>query len=99
MLIEGPENDAFERVLPEGVSVIETNIENGCVSVNFNSEFEKIEDKTFVSETIEKTLKELTEVTSVKILIEGQEIEENIETLENTTVEDINIVENTIITE
>lgn len=100
MLIDGPENDNFERVLPEEIKVIETNIENGCVSVNLSSEFENVEDKELVKETIEKTLEELTEVTSVKLLIEGNEIQENITAVENTSITESNTtIQNTIITE
>lgn len=99
MLIEGPENSSFERVLPEEVTVLETNIENGCVSVNLSSEFEKAEDKDFIIETIERTLKELTEVTSVKILIEGHEIQEDGEIVENTVSIENETSENAIITE
>lgn len=86
MLIEGPENNNYEKVLPEGICVLETSFAYGCVSINFNSELSKIQDKTVIVETIEKTLKELTEVTSVEILVDGNKIE-------NSILEDTNIVE------
>lgn len=87
MLQEGPQNGNLESILPENVSILETKYESGCVTVNFNSEFSNIEDKSKIIEAIEKTLKELTEVTQIKILIEGNEIEnlEDNQIAENTT--------------
>lgn len=78
MLIEGPENTNYERLIPEGTSVLSTNFENGCVNINFSKEFsENLETSQIQAsvDTIYQTLKELTEVTSVKILVEGAEIQ------------------------
>lgn len=95
MLQEGPQNSNFESVLPENLSIIETKYESGCVTINFNSEFSNIDDKNKVIEAIEKTLKELTEVTKVKILIDGNEFE-NLEDNKKVESETQNIVtENT----
>ncbi len=105
MLQDGPQNENFENLFPENVSIIETKYESGCVTLNFNSEFSNIEDKTPIIEAIEKTLEELTEVTQIKILIDGNELEENMENknlIQNTAVDNTQNVlnaENTIITE
>lgn len=77
MLIEGPENTNYERLIPEGTSVLNTSFENGCVNINFSKEFsENLEVSQIQAsiDTIYRTLKELTEVTSVKILVEGEEV-------------------------
>lgn len=100
MLQSGPENDNLEKILPENVNILETKYESGCVTINFNSEFANIEDKSKIIEAIEKTLKELTEVTQVKILIDGTEFENNTEVENNAVVENSTIVtQNTVISE
>lgn len=96
MLQDGPQNSNLERILPENVSIIETKYETGCVTINFNSEFSNIEDKSKIIEAIEKTLKELTEVTKIKILIDGNEVE-NVNSQSTVFSEDDN--QNTIVSE
>ena len=78
MLQEGPQNSNLEKIFPENVSILETKYENGCVTINFSSEFANIEEKNIIIEGLEKTLKELTEVTQIKILIEGNEFHDNL---------------------
>ncbi len=91
MLLEGPQNGNLERLLPENVNIINSKYENGCVIINFNSEFLNIENIDIVIESIEKTLKELTEVTDIKILVEGNDLKEeenvqNVTSIENTSI-------------
>lgn len=78
MLIEGPQNEELQKILLENVKVLETKYENGCVTINFSTELSNIQEKDLFIQMIEKTLKELTEVNSIKILIDGNEIVENI---------------------
>lgn len=79
MLILGPENQNYEKIVPEGVVIRETNFENGCVTINFSKEF--IENNTDEVKQMQsvyaifETLKQLTEVNDIKILIEGEEKE------------------------
>lgn len=94
MLQDGPQNSNFENILPENVSIIETKYESGCVSINFNSEFSNIEDKSKIIEAIEKTLKELTEVTEIKILVEGNEVQISEDTMQVENIVQNEIVEN-----
>ena len=78
MLIDGPENTNYEKTIPEGTSIIDTTFESGCVNINFSKEFsENIETAKLQASinSIYQTLRELTEVTSIKILVEGVEIE------------------------
>lgn len=77
MLIKGPENTNYERVIPENTNLIDITFENGCVITNFSKEFsENIESEKIQAskDAIFQTLTELTEVTDVKILVEGVEI-------------------------
>lgn len=76
-LIEGPENELLEKVIPDNVKIIDSKIENGCVIINFSKDFKTNLDDNKIKitvETINRTLRELTEVTEVKILIEGEEL-------------------------
>lgn len=90
MLVEGPQGENLQKILPDNISILETNYENGCVTVNFNSEFENVENKNIIFEAIEKTLKELTEVVKVQFLIDGNEIESNSSIVENDVLENVN---------
>ena len=75
-LIEGPESDNYEKIIPMETKIIDTKIENGCVLINLSKEFiNSDEEKIKMSiETIDKTLRELTEVSGIKINVEGEEI-------------------------
>lgn len=87
MLLEGPNNESLERVIPEGTKVLDANLENGIVIVNFSKEFlENTENIDNILSSITKTLIELTEVNNVKILIEGEELnlEKSTQSVENT---------------
>lgn len=78
MLIDGPRNDNHEKAIPEGTTLIDANIEGDILKLNFSSEFienhmggKEEEQKTI--ECIVNTMTELTEVNSVKIIINGEE--------------------------
>ena len=78
LLIAGPENLDYEKTISEGTKIIEMQFENGCVKINFSKEFSanKMPEQIQASlNSINKTLIELTEVTNVKVLVEGEEIE------------------------
>lgn len=77
MLIYGTENTNYENTIPKGTKIIETSFEEGCVTINFSKEFSEninTEQLNFSIDTIYKTLTELTEVNSIKILVEGVQI-------------------------
>lgn len=87
MLISGPENGNYERIIPENTRILETKLEGDCLVINLGSEIsESVADPTSqlrITESIYQSLKEFTEINSIKILVEGQEIQENMpETLE-----------------
>ena len=74
-LIEGPKNENFEKTIPEGTKLLGATLEGDTLNLNFSREFLNREGKEAEEKTIESinTLTELTEVNSIKILIEGEE--------------------------
>ena len=77
MLIDGPKNTNLSSLMPENVKVYGAEINNNCVIVNMSSEFlnhtEDADLKNKMIYSIVNTLTELTEVETVKFLIEGEE--------------------------
>ena len=78
MLIDGPKNENHDKVIPEGTTLIGTSLEGDTLKINFSSEFVEnhIGGKEEEQKTIEclvNSLTELTEVNSIKILINGEE--------------------------
>ncbi len=76
-IIDGSENENYESFIPEGTEILETSLNNGCVCINFNKKFEEIdyEKLEIIQDIIYNTISELKEVASIKILIEGNEVE------------------------
>ncbi|MDO4391960.1 MAG: GerMN domain-containing protein [Clostridium sp.] len=75
-LIEGPKNENLEKTMPEGTKLLGATLEGDTLNLNFSREFLNREGKEAEEKTIESivnTLTELTEVNSIKILIEGEE--------------------------
>lgn len=78
LLIEGPKNESLERLIPEGTNVNSIEIKKGIVYIDFSEEFIKVgnmgaEEEGKIIYSIVNTLTELTEVSGVKILINGEE--------------------------
>lgn len=77
LLLEKPQNESLEKVIPEGVTIYDANIEAGCVIINVSKEILSFgEDETLknnIINTMAKTLAELTEVEKISFLIEGKE--------------------------
>lgn len=80
LLIEGPKSEKEERVIPENTKLNKCYMENDCVILDFSEEFlsydksdEKVKNNMINS--IVNTLTQLTEVNSVKILIDANENE------------------------
>lgn len=76
LLIEGPKNSNLERIIPENTKINSIILNNDILTIDLSSEFTEItgkelEDKAI--DTIVKTMTELTEVNSIKILIDGEE--------------------------
>lgn len=77
LLLAGPKNENLERIIPEGTVVYDAGIEAGCVVINLSKEFLDFgTDETLknnIINSIYQTLTELTEVNSIRFLIEGEE--------------------------
>ena len=77
LLLNGTQNVDLEKIIPEGTKVYDAGIEAGCVVINLSKEFlgfgENGELKNKIVNSIFLTLAELTEVNSIRFLIEGDE--------------------------
>lgn len=81
LLIEGPKSEKEERLIPENTNLNKSYMEGDCVTLDFTAEFlnyNKSDEnvKTNMINSIVNTLTQLTEVNSVKILIDGSENED-----------------------
>lgn len=81
LLIEGPKSDKAVKVIPENTKVLKTYMEGDCVILDLSSEFlnyskDNQKQKKNMVNSIVNTLTELTEVNSVKFMIDGQVNEE-----------------------
>ena len=77
LLLEGPKSENLEKVIPEGTVVYDVGIEAGCAVINLSKEilnFGEDENlKNNIIKSLSLTLTELTEVNSVRFLVEGEE--------------------------
>ena len=72
LLILGPQNSNLENIFPENVKILDAEFNSGCVTLDFSEELLNFSDETQKSNIINsllKTLTELNEVDSIKILI------------------------------
>ena len=78
LLINGPKNEKLENVIPQGTRLNNVEVQKGMAIVDLSSEFVKginkgAEEESKIVYSIVNTLVELTEIDSVKILIDGKE--------------------------
>ena len=78
MLIEGPKNEKYTKLIPENTKLNQTYKEKDMVYLDFSKEFlnynkEDATAKQNIIDSLVKTLIQLTEVNSIKILIDGEE--------------------------
>lgn len=78
MLIAGPESGFLQKTIPEGTKLLGVELVGECLQINFSKEFvdncpKDEKEKNNCTESIVKTMSELREVNSVKILVEGEE--------------------------
>ena len=81
LLIEGPKNDKNEKIIPENTKLLKAYMEQDCLILDFSSEIlnynkedEKAKDN--IKNSLLKSLTQLTEVNSIKILVNEEETEE-----------------------
>ena len=77
-LIEGPKNEKLEKAIPENTVLNNVELKGDILYIDLSHDFidnakEGKENENKILETIVKTVTELNEVNSVKILIDGKE--------------------------
>ena len=75
LLLLGPQNDNLISVFPENTKILDSEINSGCVTLNFSEELLNYSDevqKNNIINALLKTLTELNEVDSIKILINNE---------------------------
>ena len=77
-LIEGPKNEKLEKAIPENTVLNNGELKGDILYIDLSHDFidnakEGKENENKILETIVKTVTELNEVNSVKILIDGEE--------------------------
>lgn len=74
-LIQGPNDNTLVRLIPDNTKLINLEINNGILFINFSKEFmqNQIIEKSIIEESILKTVIQLNEINGIKILIEGEE--------------------------
>lgn len=81
LLIEGPKNNKFKKVIPDNTKILNASIQEECLVLDFSNELlnynkQNSKEKDNIINTIVNTLTELTEVNKVKFLVNGQINEE-----------------------
>ena len=81
LLIEAPKNEKNSKIVPENTKLLKNYLEGDCIVLDFSSDIlnydkENEKGKENLINSIVNTLTELSEINSVKILIEGNENEE-----------------------
>lgn len=81
MLINGPNNEKLNKLIPDGTRINDICIKGNIVYIDFSKEFIEnslggIDNENKIIYSIVNTLCELNEVTYVKILIDGEENKE-----------------------
>ena len=74
-LIEGPIDSTLQNVFPENTRLIDANLSNNCVTLNFSEEFLNFKDdvqKYNIINSILDSLTQLNEVDSIKILVNNE---------------------------
>ena len=77
-LISGPKNEKLEKTIPENTKLNNVKLIGDILYIDFSNDFinnalEGKENEDIIIETIVKTVTELNEVNSVRILIDGEE--------------------------
>ena len=78
LLLEGPKNEKLQSVIPKGTKLNGVTVKGDMAIVDFSTEFIRdirlgAEEESKIVYSVVNTLAELTEIESVKILIDGHE--------------------------
>ena len=74
-LLEGPSDEKLQTVFPVNTRLIDANFSNNCVTLNFSEEllnFKNDTEKFNIINSILNSLSQLSEVNSIKILINNE---------------------------
>ena len=74
-LIEGPNDENLQKVLPENTKIIDANLSNDCVILNFSEEILNYKDDTQkfnIINSLLNTLTQFNEVNTIKILVNNE---------------------------
>ena len=76
-LIAGPENNNLKKLIPENTKIINIKLIKDNLCINFSKEFNtdlNKENIELIKKSILKTVSQLNEINSIKVLIENEEI-------------------------
>ena len=81
MLIQGPKNEKYLKIIPENTKLNKCYMQNDILFLDFSKEIlnydkNKKDSKNLIIDSLVNTLTELTEVNGIKILIDGKENDE-----------------------
>lgn len=72
LLLAGPQSESLNKVFPDNTKILDATIENNCAILNFSEELLNYSDENqkynIINSTL-NTLTQLTEVNSIKVLI------------------------------
>lgn len=74
-LIEGPIDENLQKVFPENTKIIDANLSNDCVILNFSEEILNYKDDTQkfnIINSLLNTLTQFNEVNTIKILVNNE---------------------------
>ena len=74
-LIEGPTDETLQKVFPENTKILDANLSNDCVILNFSEEILDYLDDTQkfnIINSLLNTLTQLSEVNTLKILVNNE---------------------------
>lgn len=74
-LIEGPSDKSLQKLIPDNTRILDANLSNNCVTLNFSEEFINFKDdvqKYNIINSMLDSLTQLNEVDSIKILVNNE---------------------------
>lgn len=75
LLLDGPKTSGLSKIIPDNTRILETTLNNSCVTLNFSQEILNFNDDTQkynIINSLLNTLTQLNEVNSIKILVNGE---------------------------
>ena len=79
LLLAGPQTDTLTKVFPDNTQILDTTLQNSCVTLNFSEHLLNYEDenqKYNIINSLLNTLTQLNEVNSIKILVNNSSCDE-----------------------